>query len=310
MESNKGNLPVVEARHEYTKTLRNVTKGVVLENMSNLLKESQEEAEKNDALAIFQRRLKNVPHWSSAYVDNEVNKVRKNCPWLVELLTAVIITSVKILTSVKVSNTKKKIQIKTPQAEKFLHQVYIEFARALFEHIKKRKEIPNDTEMDHHFDQALDSVIQDNLPIQNILQMYVGDNDSDEESDDESEQADEEDNEDEDNEEDNEEEGGFDDGENGPVVVEETPFDGPPQVPMMSDLPMNPAVSQEPQNSTPQGNTFFDPPPTQEETEVKHVDLSGGNNPPQPQQPPADEKRKMLFSDAAPDPPDPKPGQE
>ena len=88
-------------------------KDTILSNSNTLLEESKKEAEKNDTLVIFQRKLKNVPHWTSAYVDNEVEKIKKNCPWFLELLTAVIITNVKILTSVKVSKTKKKIQIKT-----------------------------------------------------------------------------------------------------------------------------------------------------------------------------------------------------
>ena len=297
------NVPVVEAKQEYTRNLKNVIKDTILYNFNNLLEESKKEAEKNDTLVIFQRRLKCVPHWSSAYVDNEVEKIKKNCPWFLELLTAVIITNVKILTSVKVSKTKKKIQIKTPQADKFVHQVYIEFARAMFEYIKKQKELPNDMTIDYLFDQSLENVIRAHLPIQNILQMYVGENDSDEESnDDESEP--EPDDEPEDDPEDDEADDDFKDDE--PEQELEENFDGPPAipceepVPMMNDLPVNPAVAPGPQQypQPPPGPTFFDPP--EPEHEIRHVDLSGGKP---PNATPADErKREMFFADAAPDP--------
>lgn len=303
------NVPVVEAKQEYTRNLKNVIKDTILCNFNTLLEESKKEAEKNDTLVIFQRRLKNVPHWSSAYVDNEVEKIKKNCPWFLELLTAVIITNVKILTSVKVSKTKKKIQIKTPQADKFVHQVYIEFARAMFEHIKKQKELPNDMTIDYLFDQSLENVIRAHLPIQNILQMYVGENESDEENndDDESDAEPEEDpEEDPEDDPDDDADPGEDFKDDEPEQELEENFDGPPAsipcqdpVPMMNDMPTNPAVApQQPPQQPPSGPTFFDPP--EPEPEIRHVDLSAGK-PPQPT--PADErKREMFFADAAPDP--------
>jgi hypothetical protein len=299
------NVPVVEAKQEYTRNLKNVIKDTILCNFNTNLEESKKEGDKNDTLVMFQRRLKNVPHWSSAYVDNEVEKIKKNCPWFLELLTAVIITNVKILTSVKVSKTKKKIQIKTPQSDKFVHQIYIEFARAMFEHIKKQKELPNDMTIDYLFDQSLENVIRGHLPIQNILQMYVSENESDEESEDESdaEPEDEPEDEPEEPEESEEPEEDFKDDE--PELEEN--FDGPPAsnpcqepVPMMNEMPTNPAVTPLQQSSLPppSGPTFFDPP--EPEPEIRHVELSG-NKPPQPT--PADErKREMFFADAAPDP--------
>lgn len=298
------NVPVVEAKQEYTRNLKNVIKDTIVCNFNILLDESKKETEKNDTLVIFQRKLKHVPHWSSAYVDNEVEKIKKNCPWFLELLTAVIITNVKILTSVKVSKTKKKIQIKTPQADKFVHQVYIEFARSMFDYIKKQKELPSDMTIDYLFDQSLENVIRAHLPIQNILQMYVGENDSDDESDEEDSEAEPEPDEEEDPEADDEPEDDEDFKDDEPEPELEENFDGPPastacqEVPMMNDMPMNPAVSQQPAPQPASGPTFFDPPDP--EPEIRHVELSGSKPPQQTQ---VDEKkREMFFADAAPDP--------
>lgn len=298
------NVPVVEAKQEYTRNLKNVIKDTILSNSNTLLEESKKEAEKNDTLVIFQRKLKNIPHWSSAYVDNEVEKIKKNCPWFLELLTAVIITNVKILTSVKVSKTKKKIQIKTPQADKFVHQVYIEFARAMFEHIKKQKDLPNDMTIDYLFDLSLENIIRLHLPIQNILQMYVGENESDEESNDDESDAEPEDDPDGEPEDEPEDEETGDDFKDDEPELEDN-FDGPPAstpcqepIPMMNDMPANPAVAPGPQQYPP-GPTFFDP-PSEQEPEIRHVELSGGK-PPQPT-PAQERQREMFFADAAPDP--------
>lgn len=188
----KSSLPVVQAKEEYTSALKKAIDSNIVTKFLQMFEMSKNDSEINQCYRNFQIKLKGIPQWTSATIENELNKIQSNCSWFNELLTAVIVTNVKILTSVKISKTKKKIQLKVPQPEKFIHKVYIQVAKTLYENIQDKcySVITNKNELRNIVLSSIDEVIHKELPIQNILQMYVGENSlsSEEDSDSETEQ--------------------------------------------------------------------------------------------------------------------------
>lgn len=188
----KSSLPVVQAKEEYTSALKKAIDSNIITKFLQMFEMSKNDSEINQCYRNFQIKLKGIPQWTSATIENELNKIHSNCSWFNELLTAVIVTNVKILTSVKISKTKKKIQLKVPQPEKFIHKVYIQIAKTLYENIQDKcySVITNKNELRNIVLSSIDEVIHKELPIQNILQMYVGENSlsSEEDSDSETEQ--------------------------------------------------------------------------------------------------------------------------
>ena len=181
-ETGNQNLPVVEAKSEYTKNLKVAISDVIADEINTVYENSVQEAEqKNQVLMTFQKNLKRVLDWSNNHMNMILEKIQKNCSWFNELLTAVIVTNVKILTSVKISKSSKKVQVKMPSPEKFLHQVIIHVARKVYSdpYVVSEK---NTKQLYQIIDESVEKTIRDTLPIANILQMYVGDGmDSDEE---------------------------------------------------------------------------------------------------------------------------------
>ena len=74
-----------------------------------------------------------VPLFSESLLDEETERIKKTsgCDYLEDLLTCVHITHVKILTSVRVSQQQKKIDIEVPKLNNFIHKIYIELARRI-----------------------------------------------------------------------------------------------------------------------------------------------------------------------------------
>ena len=82
----------------------------------------------------FQNFLTRVPKWNTNIISEESERILKasECPYLEDLLTCVHITQLKVLTSIRVSQKQKKIDIDIPKLIDFIHKFYICFAIILY----------------------------------------------------------------------------------------------------------------------------------------------------------------------------------
>ena len=86
---------------------------------------SNDETEKY--LMTFQNFLTRVPKWSQTIIEVETERIinTSRCSYLEDLITCVHIAQLKVLTSIRVSNKQKKIDIDIPKVQDFIHKVYI-----------------------------------------------------------------------------------------------------------------------------------------------------------------------------------------
>ena len=130
-----------EAKNEYSCRLVSILTPVIIEGIKSIFKEAEDLCIKNDEddkyLMTFQNFLQRVPKWNSSMIDEETKRIIHvtNCNYLEDLVTCVHITQVKILTSVRVSQKQKKIDIDIPKLNSFIHRVYIEFARKVYKNV-------------------------------------------------------------------------------------------------------------------------------------------------------------------------------
>ena len=149
---------------------------------SDTLKMCQENDEEEKYLMTMQNMLSRVPKWNSSIIDSEVERIKKesNCSYIGDLLTCVHVTHMKLLTSVRVGQKKKKLDISIPKLDTFIHDIYITSARQLYKNVylfdidvmpiekqKHRREIETIIQ-----DSILD-VIRKNMPIESILKAYL-----------------------------------------------------------------------------------------------------------------------------------------
>jgi len=182
-----------EAKNEYSSRLLNILTPLIIQGVKSIFNEAVELCNTNDEeekyLMTFQNFLSRVPKWSSTIVDVETKRITEasKCSYLEDLLTCVHITQAKILTSIRVSNHQKKIEIDIPNLSTFIHNVYINFARKLYSNIYLfEKDImpldfqKNMRECELLCRESILEVVRESMPIEHILRSYMDETTHDE----------------------------------------------------------------------------------------------------------------------------------
>ena len=120
---------LVEARREYTDQLCYYMIPVIIQTKADIYNTSQK---MEPSVRQFQVLLQEVKQWNQAIVKEHVDKMMKECPWFTELLTAVMVAHIKILSSVRLGQDQRKISIRMPSNDLFVHPSYINCAKNLY----------------------------------------------------------------------------------------------------------------------------------------------------------------------------------
>ena len=175
-----------DAKNEYSSRLLNILSPLVVEGVKSIFNEAVTLCVDNDEddkyLMTFQNFLSRVPNWNNTIIDEETKRIidRSKCNYLEDLLTCVHITQVKILTSIRVSNNQKKIDIDIPKLSTFIHNVYINYARKLYSNVYlfEKNIMPleyqkNMRECNVLCRESILEVIRNSMPIEHILRAYM-----------------------------------------------------------------------------------------------------------------------------------------
>lgn len=190
------------AKDEYTKQLNRILTPIILQGISSIYDDavnilSEEEQNSGDdilKLVQFQRLLKDVPKWNQNIINNECGRIKNMCPWLNDLIVAVFVTHVKILTSVKINKGNKKFKFSMPNFDTYIHNVYIEAAKEFFFNPQLVYSYHGDSkktlETNIIIEKSIDEAIRNLLPVQDILNTYISNNDDAEDEDEDEEDED------------------------------------------------------------------------------------------------------------------------
>ena len=199
-----------EAKGEYTKQLTQFLSQPIFTFFLKLLETAKErEADPKKLLLSFQILLEGISEWNHDKVQRETQNIAMGtqCDYLEELLTAVFVAHTKVLSSIRLTNKQKRLQITIPKLEHFLHKTLIECARFLWTNtylfstsctaIEKQK---NMRHVESFIGDGIAQGIRLMLPVKSILREYLSTEESDHEEEEE-EDANEEDEEEEEEEE-------------------------------------------------------------------------------------------------------------
>ena len=178
---------LVDAKTEYTKQLTNLLVPHIYDGIKSIYDETTEYCKinnDNSVLMRFQEKLSLIPKWNQDMLNSECERIMNDsgCDWLDELVTAVFLSHTKILTAVKKANKKqKKINLKIPKIDHFIHKCYIECAREfwrnpyLFSRRCTQAEYQrNSRESQKIICTTIEETIRKLLPVKNILKEYLG----------------------------------------------------------------------------------------------------------------------------------------
>ncbi len=175
-----------ESRNEFCIRLINILLPCIIEGFKSIYNEAYDLAVSTDSeekyLMTYQNLLINIPRWSEEIVEKEVKRISESsgCNYISDLLTCVHITHLKSLTCIRPGLKQKKINIDIPNINSFIHKVYINIARKLYVNIYLfEKDIPpliiqkNNRELEIIIKECTMNTIRDNIPVENILQLYL-----------------------------------------------------------------------------------------------------------------------------------------
>jgi len=173
---------LVDAKNEYTKQLTNILVPYIYEGVESIYQDALNLDSKN-VLKQFQNLLQKVPKWNQEMIETETKRIidASKCSYLGDLLTAVFVANAKILTAVATVHKGKKIQLHVPQISEFIHKCYIESAREFYKNpylfdkscrsIEKHRNL---RESLGNINNSIVEAVRKLLPLQEILQQYLG----------------------------------------------------------------------------------------------------------------------------------------
>lgn len=175
-----------EAKNEYSIRLVNVLTPLIIEGIKSLFKEAKELCVKNNEyekyLMTFQNFLSRVPKWNENLINSETNRIiqESQCSYLEDLLTCVHITQLKVLTSVRVGEKQKKIELDIPKLSVFIHRIYQSVARKVYSNVYLFEEniMPltyqkNMRELELIIKECILNTIRESIPVEQILRSYL-----------------------------------------------------------------------------------------------------------------------------------------
>lgn len=168
------------AKDEYTRQLTRVLSPLILQGLNSIYEDARELSNEQNLMRQYQELLKEVPKWNNNMIKEECERILQIQDWMHDLVTAVFVTNVKILTSVKLVKKEKQFKLKMPSFETFIHAVYIESARSFFGnpfimYHSETIDVLNKNKKDSlkMVKECIEETIRIMLPVQHILQEYM-----------------------------------------------------------------------------------------------------------------------------------------
>lgn len=127
---------------------------------------------KGGTLKDFQRALQAIPRWNMNVLDEHCNAVRTRCEGLSDIVSALFLERIKVLSVLRVSHDDSPVSIKIPSETRFCHRVFEKCAEEFYRDpwLFKRH---NDRAKTQIILSAIDSTVQRLLPIKDVLAIYM-----------------------------------------------------------------------------------------------------------------------------------------
>jgi hypothetical protein len=178
---------LVETKQEYTTQLINILTPLIFEGLTSIYSEVLSISVPENILKNFQCFLQRIPKWNNDLIKRETSRIMnstKSFSWLEDLIKATLKANIVVLTY----NPSFKNQVKVDPSlyqnikiEDFIHKVYIECARELwnnpylFYHLYQPIELKrNQRDTIMLIKDCIKEAIRKLLPVKHILQIYLG----------------------------------------------------------------------------------------------------------------------------------------
>jgi len=174
---------LVEAKREYLGQLSHLMCPVMIETFDKIFEEAYTMSKGRKVLIMFQKLLKEVPNWNEGMSRQHTDNIANRCAWFNDLLAAVFVSCVKILSSVRLGKDNKKISLKLPTNETFIQTCYNNVAKELYKDpyifTESQNEHARDEQLFQRFSAVIEASVRELIPVQQILQTYMNNENED-----------------------------------------------------------------------------------------------------------------------------------
>ena len=168
---------LVEAKREYLGQLCLLMCPVMIETFDEMYEEAYKLSKGRKVLIMYQKLLKEVPNWSDAMSRQHSDNIANRCAWFNDLLAAVFVSCVKILSAVRLSKDNKKISLKLPTNEVFIQMCHNKVAESLYNdpyvYHETQNEYARNDKLFERFSICVENAVKELIPVQQILQTYM-----------------------------------------------------------------------------------------------------------------------------------------
>jgi hypothetical protein len=175
-----------ESRNEWCVRLINILTPQIILGIRSIFNSAKalcmENGEMDKYLLTFQNFLTRIPKWNNELIQQERERIceASGCKYLEDLITCVHIIQLKMLTSIRVGNKQKKVDLSIPKLDDFLHKVYINVARQMYNkaylfslEVKPIEQQKNNTEIESIIQKCILDAVRESIPLEYILRSYL-----------------------------------------------------------------------------------------------------------------------------------------
>jgi hypothetical protein len=166
-----------ESERRFTKKLCDAMVPVMIEAFWEIWLEAKKESQGKNTTRVFQELLRGVKTWNSSISLKNTEAIIKNQSLFPNLLAAVFVIHVKILSAIRTDRKSKKISIKLPANDVFVQRCYEACAKDLYESpsiiVDNKPEEERKEVLYARFCKRIGEVIEDLIPTAEILNTYL-----------------------------------------------------------------------------------------------------------------------------------------
>jgi len=130
----------------------------------------------SNQLIKFQRAIKKIPNWTSTQVKKQIDDIVVRCPGFKKLLVALFVSYIKMISDgIRTSTKSRRLDVKLPTDEVFVHTCFIDCAHDLYEdpYIMKNSEAERNRELDKRLQECISNSIDKLIPTMDIINNHI-----------------------------------------------------------------------------------------------------------------------------------------
>lgn len=130
----------------------------------------------NNQLIKFQKAIKKIPNWTSTQVKKQIDDIVVRCPGFKKLLVALFVSYIKMISDgIRTSTKSRRLDVKLPTDEVFVHTCFIDCAHDLYEdpYVMKTPEADRARELDKRLQECISNSIDKLIPTMDIINNHI-----------------------------------------------------------------------------------------------------------------------------------------